>query len=149
MLLLSLLALAGLAFQVNAINMADFPQTAIQNLARTPGCAMTCILNPHWTKTYAPECSDIPMGREYGARLCRNNIYQQMIDGCIKENCSENDRRMVPPLFPGHCMGKVVDCRHASWGGVRVRVLGLAAMVNIYYTTIIHNAYTTGYVMQP
>ena len=56
---------------------------------------MPCILDQHWTKTYAPECADLPLGTEYGARLCRNYMYQHMIDHCIKGKCNDGDRRTV------------------------------------------------------
>jgi hypothetical protein len=100
--LLSFGALATLTYQVWAINMGDIPPIAIQNLARTPGCAMPCILDPHWTKTYAPECADLPLGIEYGARLCRNYMYQHMMDHCIKGKCNDDDRKTVSRELRGH-----------------------------------------------
>jgi len=95
MILPYLAALIGLALQVRAINLGAIPQIAIQNLARTPSCAMPSILDPHWTKTYAPECAALPVGIEYGARLCRNYMYQHMIDHCIKGKCNDDDRITV------------------------------------------------------
>ena len=71
------------------------PAKATENISRTPSCAMTCILDPHWAKYYAPECSQLPWGPEYGARLCRNFLYRFMIDHCIKGNCDEHDVNTV------------------------------------------------------
>jgi len=67
----------------------------MENISKTPNCAMSCILDPHWAEKYAPECSQLPQGTEYGARLCKNSMYQFMIDYCIKEKCNENDRKTV------------------------------------------------------
>jgi hypothetical protein len=82
---------------VSAIDFSTIPVKAMENLAQTPGCAMQCILDPHWAQTYAPECSDLPVGKEYGARLCRNYMYQHMVDNCIKGKCNDNERRLVTP----------------------------------------------------
>src|SRR5579862_4815026 len=73
----------------------NLPLQALQNIIQTPGCATSCIFDGHWAKTYAPNCNG-PPNVEQGACLCRTYMYQHMMDNCIKEKCSDNDRRLVP-----------------------------------------------------
>ena len=81
------------AISVSAIDISVFGERTIVNLNLTPTCAQMCILNPKWSRTYAPECSDIPLGVEYGKRLCQNYLYQHMLDNCFKDKCSDTDRK--------------------------------------------------------
>src|SRR5271170_4803097 len=90
-----LTALAATVLPAGAFDLGAIPPKVVENLSRTPSCAMSCIFDPHWIKTYAPECSQLPLGAEYGSRLCRNFMYQFMIDTCIKSHCSDEDRRTV------------------------------------------------------
>lgn len=80
------------------IDLGSLGFTAMNNIFRTPPCAMKCIFDPHWQNTYAPECSDLSIGRELGIRLCQNHTYQQMIDECIKGKCDDDGRRSVRPF---------------------------------------------------
>jgi hypothetical protein len=87
-----LLAFASIILPAHSFDMGGLPPQAMENISKTPSCAMSCILDPHWAQKYAPECLQLPLGTEYGARLC---VYQFMIDYCIKEKCNENDRKTV------------------------------------------------------
>ena len=78
------------------MDLGDLGLTAINNIFRTPPCAMKCILDPHWLKTYAPECSDMSVGKDLGIRLCQNYMYQAMIDDCIKGKCDDGETRGEP-----------------------------------------------------
>ena len=80
---------------VSAFDITTFGARAVQNLNRMPACAQLCIFNPKLAWTYAPECSDLPLGREYAKRLCQNYMYQHMLDNCFKENCNDNERKRV------------------------------------------------------
>jgi hypothetical protein len=68
-------------------NAGDFGARALANMAKMPNCALKCVINPKYARTYAPECDDIPFGKEYGRMLCQNEKYQQMLDGCFREKC--------------------------------------------------------------
>ena len=84
---------------VSAIDLSVFGERTVVNLNLTPACAQMCILNPKWAKTYAPECSDIPHGVEFGKRLCENYVYQHMLDNCFKDKCNDEDRKKVLSVF--------------------------------------------------
>jgi hypothetical protein len=83
-----------------AMNLAGLGLTALGNFFRTPHCAMRCILDTQFIRTYAPECADLSAGSELGRRLCENRQYQVMIDGCFKENCNDDERRTVDLYRP-------------------------------------------------
>jgi hypothetical protein len=87
--------LVASATSVFAIDISVFGEKAVMNLNLTPPCAQMCILNPKWARTYAPECSEIPLGIEYGTKLCQNYMYQHMLDACFKDKCSPKDRKKV------------------------------------------------------
>ena len=70
---------------------------AAANIFKTPKCAKRCIFDPHYQETYAPDCSNLSAGVEMARRLCENQIYQQMMDNCIKEKCGDDDRQKVHP----------------------------------------------------
>ena len=115
-----LAALAATVLPAGAFDWGAIPPQALENLNRTPSCAKSCILDLHWAKTYAPECSQLPFGVEYGSRLCRNFMYQFMIDTCIKSHCNDEDRRTVCILQQSR---STADNRHGNWGKVPVRAL--------------------------
>jgi hypothetical protein len=94
-------ALWGLAAagSVVGLDISGFGKKALENLNKTPACAQSCIMNPKWAKTYAPECADLDFGKEYGMKLCQNYMYQHMLDNCFKEKCSAKDRKKVTPPY--------------------------------------------------
>jgi hypothetical protein len=94
-----ILTLITSAFSVSAIDLSVLGERAVVNLNLTPECAQKCILNPTWAKTYAPECSGIPLGMEYGKKLCQNYMYQHMLDNCFKDKCNDEERKRVNILF--------------------------------------------------
>jgi hypothetical protein len=91
----TLFTILASALAVSAIDISVFGEKAVINLNLTPPCAQMCILNPKWARTYAPECSEIPLGIEYGTKLCQNYMYQHMLDSCFKEKCGPKDRKKV------------------------------------------------------
>lgn len=117
--LTKLVALASLLLHAKAFDVGGLPPKVLENISQTPSCAMSCILDSHWAKTYAPECSQLPFGTEYGARLCTNSIYQYMIDHCIKQKCNENDRKQVYINF----LKLILTVRHENWGKALVKLL--------------------------
>jgi hypothetical protein len=115
-------AFLALTTSVSALfnfDLTVFGERAMININRTPLCAKMCIFNPKWARTYAPECSSLPFGREYATRLCQNSVYQQMLDSCFKEKCNGNDRRLVE----SHVFS-CANCRQGNWGKTLVRALG-------------------------
>ena len=99
------------ASTVSAIDFGVLGERAILNLNLTPACAQTCILNPKWARTYAPECAGIPLGIEYATKLCQSYLYQHMLDSCFKDKCNDNDRKRVFMHPRIH-----VNCRRGNWG---------------------------------
>lgn len=98
---------------VSAIDLSVFGERAVVNINLTPACAQMCILNPKWAKTYAPECSGIPFGLEYGKRLCQNYLYQHMLDNCFKDKCDDNNRRRVRAILNlSNAVGKGIGKGH-------------------------------------
>lgn len=93
---------------VSAFDISVFGERAVQNLNLTPACAQMCILNPKWAREYAPECSNIDLGVEYGTRLCQNYVYQHMLDNCFKDKCTPKDRKKVQDSSSSllNCVGK-------------------------------------------
>ena len=92
------LSFVALTSAVSGFGVGNLGERVITNLNLTPSCAQTCIFNPKWTRTYAPECANIPIGIEYGTKLCQNYMYQHMLDNCFKEKCNDQDRKKVSPL---------------------------------------------------
>lgn len=86
-----------LAFVTSAVSISSFDigERALTNFFLTPACAQSCILNPRLVRKYAPECINIPIGMEYGTKLCQNHLYQHMLDNCFKEICNDQDRNEV------------------------------------------------------
>jgi hypothetical protein len=108
----------GLVSLAAAMAMPDpalFGPRAVQNLESTPSCAKMCLLNPKYARTYASEGRDIDFGPEYGRMLCHNAKYQFMLDACIKEKCSDEDRRKARELGKDTCEGYGVDLTLPAW----------------------------------
>lgn len=91
----ALIAALVASASVSAIDLAAFGPRALQNLNQTPACAQLCIFNPKWARTYAPECADLPLGKEYATKLCENYMYQHMLDSCFKDKCTDGERQKV------------------------------------------------------
>jgi hypothetical protein len=104
------------ASAVSAIDIGALGERAVLNLNLTPVCAQTCILNPKWAKTYAPECANIPLGIEYVTKLCQSYLYQHMLDNCIKDKCNDNDRMRVIMLWIQ------VNFRRGNWEKILAKV---------------------------
>ena len=98
---------------VSAVDISVFGERAVQNLNLTPACAQMCILNPKWAREYAPECATIDLGIEYGTRLCRNYVYQHMLDNCIKDKCKPKDRKKVK----SHQDSELICVGKGTWKG--------------------------------
>ena len=123
-----LAGIVTLVASASAFDISVFGERAVQNLNLTPACAQICILNPKWAREYAPECSTIDLGVEYGTRLCQNYMYQHMLDNCFKDKCKVKDRKKVRLLSSSRlsCIGEGTRERHLRelWNR-----LGIASLV--------------------
>lgn len=125
-----IVAIITSAATVSALDISVFGERAVQNLNLTPACAQMCILNPKWAREYAPECATIDLGVEYGRRLCRNYVYQHMLDNCFKDKCKPKDRKKVK----SHQATELIWIGKGTWKGY-LRELwsrdGIAPMVKV------------------
>jgi hypothetical protein len=120
---------SGLSFLPNP---EAFGPRAVENMKKMPFCALKCVLNPKWARTYAPELADTPLGIEYGTGLCVNSEYQVAMDDCFKDKCQGRSeaRRSVIPKYKAIliAIGQGFGERHLSKLRNRFKV---AALVKI------------------